>query len=125
MFDPYTEVSHYQLALPQEKKQKGKPLPLLNILTYKEDKYLLAHCLELDLVGQGDSENDALDVLADMIYHQIDFAEKNNHSFYHPAPKEYWDKLHKIQANEIRQSLASRPPRSAKEIRTSLERVYA
>src|SRR5437667_243163 len=104
-----TDFEHFQLSL--GKTHKGKAVPTMNVLTFKElhenKKFYLAMCLELDIVAQGDSRDDSLKELAEVLQTHIEFAEENNTELYRPAPKDYWDKLHEIQANEIKQRLAS------------------
>ncbi len=53
----------------------------LRVLVYEEDHQCHARCLEMDLVGVGRSEKDALKRLTGLIHDQISFALfKNDHS---------------------------------------------
>ena len=83
------------------------------------------HCLELDIVGEGSGLKEAQFKLADLVIMQIEYALKNKTELYHPAPKEYWQKLHQIQANQIRQRLKTSPPRRPKEVLARLQPVHA
>lgn len=99
-----------------DKMHKGKVVPSMNVLAFKEGKAHLAICLELDIATHGNSKQDALKSLAEMVQVQIEYAEENNTQLYRPAPKEFWQKLHELQADEVKQILTSHPPRSAKQI---------
>ena len=67
----------------------------LHILLYREPPYEIAHCLEFDIVAQGNTKKEALKNLIDGIELQVNFAIENNalESLYNPAPPEYWQKL--------------------------------
>ena len=125
MFDPYTEVKRLDLRLRRDKGKGEESLPVLNILAWGKEGLHYMHCLELDIVSQGETSKEAANSLAELIICQIEFGERHKTSIFHPAPKEYWQKLHEIQTNEIKQTLSLHPPRSAKEILSGLERVYA
>jgi hypothetical protein len=125
MFDPSTEVKHFELELKGKKLKKAESFPCLNVLFWQKEGKYFAHCLELDIIGQADNPDGAKRELAELLVMQIDFSEKNKTELYHPAPKEYWNKLHEIQANEIRQRLHADPPRSVSEVLRSFQPVYA
>jgi predicted RNase H-like HicB family nuclease len=67
----------------------------IHILLYTEDHIQIAHCLEFDIVAQGEEKIEALKNLLDGIELQIGFAVENNNlaSIFNPAPIEYWKML--------------------------------
>jgi len=70
-----------------------------NVLGYKEEDRHIAHCLEIDLVAEGKTPEEARDNLADLIFSYLRFGvERDIEQFIpHPAPKIYWDKFKEIQ----------------------------
>jgi len=64
----------------------------LRAVIYREGRFTLAHCLELDLVAEGDSAADAVQTLVELIQMQIDAARDAGDlgSIFRPAPPEYW-----------------------------------
>lgn len=80
----------------------------LNILVYedKNEDVWLAHCLELDLVEDGENKLDATLFLLRTIVAQIRECSKDNVPFIHPAPKEYWEKLHLAKPFSLLKELA-------------------
>ena len=64
----------------------------LRILVYREDAYWLAHCLELDIVAEGESPQSATKDLIDLCSLQIKtaLAESDSVSIFRPAPAEFW-----------------------------------
>lgn len=70
-----------------------------NVLGYKEEDRHIAHCLEIDLVAEGKTPEEARDNLADLIFSYLRFGmERDIEQFIpHPAPKIYWDKFKQIQ----------------------------
>ncbi|GAG96165.1 unnamed protein product, partial [marine sediment metagenome] len=64
-----------------------------NVLGYKEEDRHIAHCLEIDLVAEGKTPEEARDNLADLIFSYLRFGmEQDIEQFIpHPAPKIYWD----------------------------------
>lgn len=76
-------------------------IPLhLNILIEQEDSQFVAHCLELDIVASGQTEDEAFDDLMDLIEAQLEFAVENDNlkNILRPAPPEFWQKLFAMQA---------------------------
>jgi predicted RNase H-like HicB family nuclease len=65
----------------------------LRIVLYREDEQWLAHCLEFDLIGAGESRTDALDCLNDAITTQLEFsvAQDNPQNLFSPADGEYFE----------------------------------
>lgn len=86
-----------------ERKRKKRISASLHILESKEQGYYIAHCLELDLVSQGHSREEARDNLADLIFSYLHFAMENNMEqfVYHPAPKACWDRFKKVRRRKI------------------------
>ena len=63
----------------------------LRVLGYFEDGYWVAHCLDMDIMGHGNTFEEAKAALADAIRAQISFAIfKNNLGLlWNPAPAPY------------------------------------
>jgi hypothetical protein len=59
---------------------------------YQEGALWFAHCLELDIVAEGATPQDALSTLLDLCDFQIANALENNdlESVFRPAPPQYW-----------------------------------
>lgn len=125
VFNPESEVKTFFWRFEQRKGEKHQVSPLLNILSWEEGGEHFAHCLELDIVAQGEGEQEALQSLAELIVHQVEFAEDNKMEIFHPAPIEYWQKLYELHSNRVKQLLLEHPPRSAKEVLKGLEPAYA
>lgn len=66
----------------------------LHILIYKEENLYVAHCLELDIVGSGTTQENALKEMRELVVAQITFhfEHKIEDKLFHPAPAEYWNK---------------------------------
>ena len=125
MFNPGIETKHLVMRLRRTTGAKQQVLePALNILLWVEDGKCFAHCLELDIVAEGHDEKNACKMLTDLIAEQIEFAEKNNMEFFHPAPQEYWQKLYEIHMNRVKQSILDNPP-SRKDLLKGLEPLNA
>jgi predicted RNase H-like HicB family nuclease len=65
----------------------------LSGLVYKEDRWWLAHCLELDIVAEGDTPESALESCLELCDLQIRTAMEENdlQSIFRPAPPKLWD----------------------------------
>jgi hypothetical protein len=98
----------------------------LNCLAWTEDDRRFVHCLELDLLADGATESEAVAALAELIIGQVRLAEEEHIELFHPAPREYWEKLYQIHMNHVKQSLLDHPPRRADEFKLSRpQTVYA
>ena len=65
----------------------------LNVLVYRDTNMFIAHCLELDIVAQGITPDDAKRELAESIQDQIQFCVENDTehvSLFRPAPERFW-----------------------------------
>lgn len=63
----------------------------LRIVLYREGKSWLAHCLELDLIGDGRNQKTALKSLAEAIFTQLDGCMRHGiQDFFHPAHGKYF-----------------------------------
>jgi predicted RNase H-like HicB family nuclease len=71
--------------------QKSLRLPL-KVVFYKEDGNWVAHCLEFDLIGDGETREEALDALSDAIDIQIHatIAHKNPANLFSPADGKFF-----------------------------------
>lgn len=121
MFNPQSEVKQYGLSLHRKGAEKTIPFPVMNILAWRENGKCYAHCLELDIAADGETEEQAANAVSELSIDQIEFAIHNHMEFYNPAPPEYWEKLKEIQVNRLRQRLMDHPPRTKEEV--SLELV--
>lgn len=83
--EPAMNTHHYNLPV--------------RVLLCREDGDFQAHALEVDLVGCGKSESQAIQDLRDTLEAQISFASQTNRPelVYHPAPKDYFDRWEKAQ----------------------------
>ncbi len=100
----------------------------INCLEYKDGDIFIAHCLEFDLVTQGDTREEARANLADLIKTHIQFAiEKDveDKALFHPAPHKYWEILHHIQTKIARQTLLAQRNISTKSILENMNCTYA
>ena len=71
----------------------------IRVLLYREDGEFVAHALEMDLLGYGKTDAEALRELKGLIEAQITFARQKNDDTLldFPAPKEFfarWEKAH-------------------------------
>ena len=109
-----------------EKISSGGDLHL-DVLMEKDGQYFIAHCLDLDLVAQGKTFEEAKKELIELINDQIDFAVDNNleELLVHPAPKEYWIRYWNIKSESLKKNLAQNPPSSRIEINKKLDVAYA
>ena len=65
------------------------------ICVYPSDqvrKGLIAHSLDLDIMGTGNSIQEALDELLELIEHHIQVCQEHDAQFEFPAPEEVWEK---------------------------------
>ena len=64
----------------------------LSAIVYSEKAEWIAHCLELDIVAEGKSAEDALQSLISLCDLQIETAleEGDLESIFRPAPPEFW-----------------------------------
>jgi len=67
----------------------------VHVVIEKEDDLYSAHCLEFDLVGEGETISEAQQSILDNIKNHISFAISKGlfHKIIDPAPPEYWNKL--------------------------------
>ncbi len=76
-----------------------------NVLVKKENGGWLAHCLELDIVAEGDTFKKATSALMDLIIIQFDYALANDNMkyFYKPAPEDVWQEFFACQKRKTLQ----------------------
>lgn len=90
------------------KKVCSEGQAFLTCLTYTDEGYHIAHCLEFDIVAQGNSYEEATRKLSELIKEQIQFATEKDAEekmIFHPAPKKYWDILFHIRNKHARKEL--------------------
>ena len=90
------------------KKIHSKGEAILSCLEYKDGDLYIAHCLEFDLVAQGNSQEEAHNNLADLIKSHIQFAVEKDiegKSLFRPAPQEYWETFHRTKSEIAKNEL--------------------
>ena len=100
----------------------------LNCLEYKDQDVYIAHCLEFDLVAQGDTIAEAKSNLVDLIKSHIELAvEKDveDKSLFKPAPEKYWNILHSFKNRIARQQLLNKGQISTRDILKNMSCTYA
>jgi len=85
----------------------------LRVLMYREDVFWIAHCLETDLVGEGETVAQAMDTLIDISNVQIQAAldEGDLASIFSPAPADVW-RMYAVAA----EGPSRRPRKAIKEV---------
>ncbi len=65
----------------------------VKIVFYREDGLWIAHCLEFDLLGDGETRAAALESLSEAIAIQVEqtFESGNVRNLFHPAPAEFFE----------------------------------
>jgi hypothetical protein len=83
------------------------------VLIYREDEFWIAHCLETDLVGEGNTAPEAIRTLVDIQNVQIQAAIDAGDlaSIFSPAPPELWRSY-----AMGKQRLSKRPKRAIKSV---------
>jgi len=95
------------------------------MLVYPEGNFWIAHCLETDLVAEGDTPKEAMSGLIDISNTQIEalLAEGDLNSLFSPAPPEIW-RMFSTAADSP--SASRRPSRAVKPInRISVRQLVA
>ena len=64
----------------------------LRAVIYQDDRWWIAHCLELDLPAEGKTPQEAVNALIPLIALQVDAALEHDDlpSIFRPAPPEIW-----------------------------------
>ena len=77
------------------KKENETPLNL-HVLFEENEKIVTAHCLDFDIVTQGENREEAEEMLKDAVLEHVLFALENDliHKLYDPAPPEFWEKYY-------------------------------
>ena len=77
---------------------------VFNVLIKKDEDtgIWLAHCLELDIVAEGEGKKQVEDDLLDLVMAQFDYAmvHDNMDHFYRPAPQDVWREFFGCQLRE-------------------------
>ncbi|MEZ5304677.1 MAG: type II toxin-antitoxin system HicB family antitoxin [Verrucomicrobiales bacterium] len=74
---------------------------ILRVITYWEDGEWIAHLLEMDLVGCGESAEEAFEELKGAFEAQITFCLQHDMNPFRPAPDEVFEKWEKTQRNNL------------------------
>lgn len=74
----------------------------VHVLIEKEDDLFTAHCLEFDIVADGQTLQEAQENIVDAIVDHITFCLEvgNVENILNPAPKEFWNKFY-FESREI------------------------
>jgi len=94
---------------------------MVHIILYREDEHYVAHCLEFDIVAQGNSVKESFQNLLDAVELQTAYALETGdmESLIQPAPPEFWRMLMKSEKKpEI--SVGLRLPRVFSDIECSV-----
>ncbi len=69
---------------------------VFNIFIKRDGDTFVAHCLELDIVAESDTQTGVMDDIRELIITQIDFAFSNNNldNLYRSAPTEVWKQFY-------------------------------
>ena len=75
-------------------KKHFQTSPLDALVSQEEGKYY-AHCLPFDLLAEGDTKEEVISRLAEMVFEYIRFFAENNMEpfIFRPAPMKYWEIL--------------------------------
>ena len=97
------------------------------VIEDKEKKIFLAHCLDMDIVGEGKDDREAVSNLIELINVQVNFCLSNDtlYTLFRSAPKECWDMLYSSQAAKIINQLSLRRKNSIKKLTSHIEIAYA
>lgn len=126
MFKKILEITKYFTGDGKKIKSEGKAF--LSCLEYKDEGYYIAHCLEFDIVAQGNTPEEARNNLADLIREQITFASEQDIEekiLFKPAPQRYWELWHKLRNRHARYFLSRHPRITPHDILKSSEWVNA
>ncbi|MBC8233375.1 hypothetical protein H8E77_27825 [bacterium] len=77
------------------KETLKKKLFHLDVLMEKQEDVFTAHCLQFDIVTEGNTIAEAEEMIVDAIFEYITFALEHNFTqfLFNPAPPEDWQKL--------------------------------
>ena len=106
IFNPGVQVDagFAQIVLQHNRTGQRVSLPPISYLAWVEDGREFVHCLELDLLADGLSKQEALETLKNVILEQMKSAKEEGTQIYHPAPKTYWDKFYEVRRNRFTQA---------------------
>ena len=92
--------------------------PVLHILLTKEDKVIVARCLDFTVSSHGKDEKEALKSLADSVKEYVLTAVENNavHTIFDPANGKYWRMYNELEARQAAEKLKRSLKRSLKSI---------
>jgi uncharacterized protein (DUF302 family) len=76
----------------------------IRVLIYQEDEETIAHAIEMDIVADGETHEEAVSHLKQLIKNQITFAiqKGEEHLIWRRAPKEYFERWESAQEQSIR-----------------------
>jgi len=84
----------------------------LSAVAYREDQLWLAHCLELDIVAEAKSVDDAIQSLISLCDLQIKVAIEDGdlQSIFRPAPPKFWKLFTLAQKKQLRHKRSFKTP---------------
>ena len=106
------------------KKIKCETTGSIHCLEYKEDDKFICHCLEFDIVAEGQTKEKAREELAELIKEQIQSATEKNIEekvLFHPAPIRYWTILSNLRNKLARKELLNMPSITSRDILNKFE----
>jgi len=91
------------------KKLNGQHNFHILIVSDKRNKTFIAHCLDMDIVAQAKTRNEAIEQLKALVETQLEYCLENDmlETAFRPAPKAYWDKFYANQQKDMISQLSS------------------
>jgi len=123
---PDTQIDWRTVRVQRRPRRSSHDDLFLNCLAWTEDDRRFLHCLELDLIADGEDEREAAMNLGALVIEQIRMADEEHIQLFHPAPREYWERLYTIHMNHVTQGFLDHPPRKPADFQlTRPQAVYA
>jgi hypothetical protein len=104
---------------------KFGPMMRLNVLTYQEDDLWIARCLEMDIIGHGDTREEATECLAHTMFAHMEAAKEHGFNIFRPAPREYWEAYFLAANKELARAKPEDLPASPAAIRENFSLAIA
>lgn len=88
----------------------------LRVLLYQEETVWVSHALEMDIVSQGDTREEAMEMLVEAISCQISYCiqEGMTDTMYRSAPEEYFEHWRKAQSEQMHRVVSGQESWSVK-----------
>lgn len=79
----------------------------LHTLLHREDDIWVAHALDVDVMSQGDTREEALEMVMDAIICKASFSIQRGHeNYFNRAPKKYFEQWEKAQASQLHRAVS-------------------